>query len=185
MNFLSRLFGIDITRNWTADSGLKIKFDFNKFALCSVKIGDPLERLEKFGPAQDKSAAGHGVLRYYSKGVEIGVNHGVVAHYVLVIDDYLKLGYQPFSGVCEYQGNNIAINAGTSEEDIVEYFGEPYWRNEDSDEIILFYEFKDTEVQVELSTDKKLKAVVIVSPPLLADEEQRKSYGVSKSWPPF
>ncbi len=37
---------------------------------------------------------------------------------------------------------------------------------------------------MELTRQGRLKAVNIVTPPLLADEKQRQAYQVTKPWPP-
>lgn len=78
----------------------------------------------------------------------------------------------------------MPLSAQTREREIVGYFGDPYWRDEDEEEILLFYEFGELEWQVELTLQGTLKAVNAVAPPLLADEAQRRAYRVTKPWPP-
>jgi len=70
------------------------------------------------------------------------------------------------------------------EEDVLDVFGQPYWIDRDDMETILFYEFNDVEWQLELSQTGSLQAVIVTASPLLAKEDQRKAYGVSKPWPP-
>ena len=62
--------------------------------------------------------------------------------------------------------------------------GPPYWRDEDADELILFYEFPNLEWQIEFSLDGSFNRVNVTCNPLLADETQRKAYRVDKPWPP-
>jgi hypothetical protein len=64
-------------------------------------------------------------------------------------------------------------------------FGEPYWRDADADEVLLFYELPEVEWQLEFPLPAAtLSAMVIVTPPLLADRQQRHHYGLDKPWPP-
>lgn len=59
------------------------------------------------------------------------------------------------------------------------------WPDQDQEEIILFYEFReDIEWQVEFTLEGGLKAIGAVWPALMAEAAQRESYGVSLPWPP-
>ena len=189
MGFLAKFFGRgDPTRKWVALAGLNLHFDFSQHALCGVQVGEDLDLLQRLGPAEDGRAARLGSYRYYSKGFEVCSDGNVVESYVLVWRDDLAEGYKPFVGDCKLGGTDISLSAETTEEDIVEIFGSPYWRSQDADEVLLFYEggyeHGEMEWQVELTPQGKLKRMTILSPPLLASEEQRRRYEVTKPWPP-
>ncbi len=174
----------DPTATWRAEPGLRLEFDFSSQALCGVRIGESLERLARLGPAEDKRAGGRGRYCYYSKGLEIGAAAGLADSFLLVWDSPAEPRYRPFAGTCMYRGRDLGLSARTSEADIRQCFGEPYWRDQDEDEILLFYEFRSVEWMIELSPHRTLRAVQIVTPPLLADEGQRAAYKVTKPWPP-
>lgn len=185
MGFLEHLFRKpDPTAGWKAEPGMRIELDFGCHALCGVKIGDPFPWLEKLGPAEDPRAARRGRFCYHSKGVEVEMKNGVVTSYLLVWASPVDSHYRPFAGVCLYRGRDLRLSARTNEREIFEHFGSPYWRDQDQDEILLFYEFEDIEWQIELALDGSLKAGLCVTPPLLADPEQRAAYRVTKPWPP-
>ena len=77
----------------------------------------------------------------------------------------------------------LRLSNRSSESDVQALFGQPYWRDQDEDEIILFYEFPGVEWQIEFDLVGALKHLR-VGRPLLADAEQRAAYGVTKHWPP-
>lgn len=51
-------------------------------------------------------------------------------------------------------------------------------------EILLFFEFPDGEIQVELSREGSPRVLLATQEPLLADPEQRRAYGIEARWPP-
>jgi len=170
---------------WKREPGLVLTFDFGRNALCGVRIGDPVDWLSKLGPAEDARAARRdGRYCYYSKGLEVGAREGRVTSYLLVWGGSEDPRYRPFAGACGYRGKSLPLSGDTREPEIVGYFGHPYWRDEDEEEILLFYEFEDLEWQVELTPQGSLKAVSIVTPPILAEEGQRRAYRVTRAWPP-
>ncbi len=186
MGLLDRLFARpDSTADWKPEPGLRLEVDLGRHALCGVRVGDPVEWLSRLGPAEDALAARRdGRYSYYTRGLEVGARGGRVTSYLLVWGGYADPKYQPFAGACTSRGKSLPLSADTREPEIARYFGEPYWRDEDEDEILLFYEFGEVEWQVELTLQGSLKAVSIVTPPLLADAAQRRAYRVSVAWPP-
>jgi hypothetical protein len=91
--------------------------------------------------------------------------------------------YGAFDGAVHYRGTPLEISASVTEPWFREHLGEPYWRDADEEEVILFYEHGQREWQIELAADGRLKCWVIAEP-LLASAEQRRAYGVTKEWPP-
>jgi hypothetical protein len=171
---------------WSSEPGLVPDFDFNfdRHALCGIKPGDPQSLLWKLGPSEDKPAEAEGNHNYYSKGVQVAVENGVIVSFVLFWNDDRRKQFLSFKGPSNYRGQKIELRDGMSEPEIARIFGEAYWRGEDEDEIILFYEFGGIEWQVEISHRAGLTAMVVLTPPLLENEEQRNAYNVTKPWPP-
>ena len=174
----------NISRAWSVAPGLVLTFDFDRHALCGVEIGRPLADLAFLGPVEDMSKARQGKYCYYSRGLEVGVCDGRIDSYSLFWRDYLNEGYQPYVGACIFLRQQIVLHDACTEQQVLQCFGPPYWRDEEDREIILFYEWKEIEWQVELDVDLGLKAVLAVTPPLLADETQRIAYDVNRPWPP-
>ncbi len=171
--------------SWHADPGYVVELDLDRHALCRCSIGDPIEWLSGLGPPEDSRALREQRYCYYSRGIEIGEEDNKVADFAVFWVDYLQAGFQPFSGPVIYRDRTISLNAGTLESEFVHVFRAPYWRDQDQDETILFYEFRgDIEWQVEFTLEGRLKAMRIVWPAIMAEAEQRERYGVSHSWPP-
>lgn len=61
----------------------------------------------------------------------------------------------------------------------------PQWRDQDDEEIIYFYEFPTHELQIEQSLDESIQRIFVTKQAVMADAENRKAYGVNKSWPPY
>jgi len=182
MGLFDRLFAKpDPSRKWAPDPNLRLEFDFDRYSLSAVRLGEPMERLTGLGPPEDRRAALQEDYCYFSKGLEVDAYFGVVVSYALIWNDER---YKPFSGILRHQSAVIALGPRTREVDIVERFGKPYWHHEDEDDIILFYERGLIEWQVEMSPELQLNAIVVCTPPLFSDVSQRQIYGVTKPWPP-
>ena len=89
-----------------------------------------------------------------------------------------------FPGGFTYLGNPISLTTGTTLADVQSTFGEPYWLDDDVDETILFYEDGTTELQFEFPDKQHLGVITVMLNPIMAQEDQRKAYGVDKPWPP-
>ena len=148
--------------SWKPDSGLvtNFDFDFDRHALCGIKPGDPVSLLWKLGPPENRDAEASGNCNYYSRGVQASVEQGKIVSFVLFWNDKDQKQFLSFNGPCTYHGQVIALRAGLSEAEVASIFGEPYWRNEDREEIILFYEFGDVEWQIEIARTEGLTAIV-------------------------
>lgn len=167
---------------WTAADAPPLEFDFSQNALSGVRLRDPVSCLWPFGPPEDAHRAKDGAYCFYSRGFEVGVIRGRVEEFVLrwrAVD-----GFQPFAGRSRLAEAEVKLSGGMAEAEWVQIFGEPFWRDEDRDEILLFYEFQGAvEWQVEIDRQAGLSAMVITALPLLADAAQRQAYRVSKPWP--
>jgi hypothetical protein len=168
---------------WTAAESPPLEFDFGQNALSGVKLRDPASCLWRFGPPEDGKRAGEGAACFYSRGFEVNVRRGRVEEFVLFWRGTER--FQPFAGLCRLGEAEIKLSAGVGEHEIIRIFGAPFWRDEDADEILLFYEHKGAvEWQVEIDRQTGLSAMVVTALPLLADAKQRQAYRVSKPWPP-
>ncbi len=94
------------------------------------------------------------------------------------------LGHSTFDGRIELDGEEIPIGGSTTEAEFVARFGAPYWRDEDEDEILLFYEFGPVEWQVEFPGGGTLGVFTITTDRVMADPGNREGYGVDAPWPP-
>jgi hypothetical protein len=173
------------TSDWQAFDGRELHFDFDKNALCNVAIGDRMERLRFLGPVEDPPEARQDHLVYRSKGFYVDLEDGRIASYLLTWNDpSCHTTHPTFTGKCLLHGQEIALSWETSEQQVIDSLGEPYWRDEDEDEVILFYEHDQIEWQVEFEKGCGLRAITVVSPPMLADKQQREAYRITKPWPP-
>jgi hypothetical protein len=176
-----RLF--DPTRNWTPDPSCKLVFELDRGALNGVGMGDDGERLSFLGPSDDPESARRGIFSYHRLGYGFDWNDErlVDGCEVVFFDEFEK--YQPFGGRITYNQEELRL-AGMSESRFRERFPDIYWRDEDADEIILFYEMPNLEWQVEFDLAGIIKRVIVTDEPLMADAESRRGYQVTKAWPP-
>ncbi len=168
---------------WQAGQKLDLEFDFDANALCGLKLREPATLLAKFGPPEDAAALKAGAHCFLSQGFEADVTNGRVDTFILVLRDADKR-FQPFAGKCVRGGATLPLRAGATEGEVVACLGEPFWRDEDDDEVLLFYERNAVEWQVEVDKRAGLSVIVATALPLLADAEQRAAFRVTKPWPP-
>lgn len=156
--------------SWTID----------QHTLSGVGVGDPLDRLSFLGPGKPDC----GALAFKSLGLAVSHRDGMIHELVVYFGHHQEAEYGSFAGTAHLQGNQIALSSATSESSLRDQLGSPYWRGQDEQEVLLFYEHGQREWQIELATDGRLKCWVICEP-LLACADQRQAYGVTKSWPPL
>jgi hypothetical protein len=175
----------DPARHWPPPKDLIPEFNLDQHALGGVALGDPWDRLALWGPPEQRRKKPEDTFWYYSKGFSVDVDGRQVSCYSLVWRDYLQQGFRPFGGRFQYRGQPIRLNSATTEDQLVGLFEEPYWQDEDDDEIILFYEPQpDVEWQFELDLERRLKSLIVLTHPNMADDEFREAYHVTKPWPP-
>lgn len=153
-----------------------------------ISLHDPASSLVKH-PGIRK--VGEGMFADHAKGVEFGVTDDRVCYVLLRWDDpHLTYSdrrasdHGAFSGQFSVAGRPLVFTKATREEDVIALLGEPYWRDVDKDEVLLFYEYPGVEVQVELTKGGPIRVLLATDEPLLADPKQREAYGVTKAWPP-
>ena len=173
------------TRNWQRAGDLRLEFDLEQGSLNGVRLGETLDRLASLGPVEDRSGLQHRAFGYFSLGLGVGCesDENLIESFDIIQKDPLAPEFRPYPGSVHYRGTSLDL-AKLTESDFVKEFGLPYWRDQDESEIILFYEFPWREWQVELRLDGTFNRLLVTSAPSMADYEQRKSYGVTKLWPP-
>lgn len=181
MGFVQSLFGQpNPTRRWQFDPSVPLVLDLNRHTLAGVAVGQPLERLSFLG----KGIARSPIIAFPSLGLAVNEADGLIDELMVYFGHPAEPDGGRFSGTTRYDGLQLDLSSSIPETWLRERLGEPYWRDEDFEEAILFYEFGQHEWQIEFADDGKLKCWVIC-PPMLADEEQRRRYGVTREWPPI
>jgi hypothetical protein len=122
-------------------------------------------------------------LAWSHRGIDVTVSDGRIQEIGFYFGHAAEPGKGTFPGSFRYGGVPLRLSNMSSSSDVQAVFGQPYWRDQDEDEIILFYEFPGVEWQIEFDLVGALKHLC-VGRPLLADTEQRAAYGVTKHWPP-
>ena len=158
--------------------------DLDRLELGGVDLGEDVERLSFLGRSESR------FFDYPSKGLQLDVDEGSFAGFTLALRRGVYLGSRPggrvqaFAGSIVIKGRNWRAHEFVGERDFLEVWGEPYWRDEDDEEILLFFEFPDLEITVELTLAGVPQVLIVSTQPLMADAEQREQYGVTASWPP-
>jgi hypothetical protein len=184
MGFLRTILGYpDPARKWPPVSSLPLRFDLGQNALNGVGLHSPWTKLSVFGPPEMKRRREGDSLVYLSGGFSVDLQDGKVASFSFVWVDYLRHGFQPFQGDFIFAGQPIALDEKTEEAALPSIFGEPFWRDENDDEIVVFYEKNGVEWQFEADPKGRLKTLLVLAHPVLAEESQREAYKITKPWP--
>ena len=171
MGIMSLLFG---AKPAAATVELAPQIDLATFMCGRTAIGERPKPDEPYAKHFDPN----GVANFESSGVELGTKEGVL-HYAFIT-------LANFKGGLLKSGANTLISSKTTIAQVVSLFGEPYWKSTDDDETILFYEFNQgrIELQFEFPDNRSLGFITLVRDGVLSTAEQRKTYGVTKPWPP-
>lgn len=146
-----------LSSDWRRGGDLQLEVNFDRSSLNGVRVGDAIGDLSGLGPAEDAGAARDGVLRYFSRGLELRASEGRLEEITLIWVDTLKDGYSPFSGVCRWKGRTLTFGPATVERDITFALGNARGRRETRDEesgtpeeVVLTYSASDIEWEVTL-----------------------------------
>ncbi len=158
------------------------------FSVTGVSLRDAPSALDKL---QGLKSVGDEMVADHSRGIEFGVEQGRISYFLLRWNDpFLKdvhsrpLTHGVFSGPVVIAGQKVTFTEKSTEADVIAALGEPYWRNADDREVLLFYEYPEVEIQIELTPNGPIRILLASDVPTLADPKQRESYGVNKPWPP-
>lgn len=172
------------TADWREDRSVRLIADLDRFELSGVGFGDPLARLSFLGPSESA------FLDFHRKGLQVDVTDARLDGFTLALGAGAFLGgssshpVRPFVGTLRIKGRELRPEELRTETDLVALWGSPFCRNEDDDEILLFFEFADGEIQVESTRQGRPRVLIAIQQPLMADPEQRRAYGVDAPWPP-
>jgi len=179
MGFVQSLFGQpNPTRRWQFDPSVPLVLDLDQHTLSGVGIGERVERLSSLGKGISRDA----IIAFPALGLAVSEADGLIHELIVYFGHSAEPDGGNFTGTSRYRGLPLDLSFFVTEPWLRDRLGEPFWRDEDENEVILFYEHGQREWQVEFAADGSLKCWVIC-PPLLADEEQRRAYGVTKAWP--
>ncbi len=88
---------------------------------------------------------GRPTLFFPGKGISVGFKDGVVTSFAAYVAASPEEGMGRFSGWFRYRGRRLDLCEETTERELIAIFGSPYRRDQDEDEVILFYEFGEYE----------------------------------------
>lgn len=183
---LRKLYSLqDPTGEWQRGAVLRLEAELGQPTFNGVELGRPLSELSDLGPVEIRDPDCREEFGYPSLGLIIeSLDDGTFTGFQLVhVDHASRPAFSPFGGECRLGEQRISL-AGMTETRWTAELGECYWRDEDEDEVILFYEFPYHEWQVEFTRAGALKCIIVTGSPLMADEAQRKAYRVTRPWPP-
>lgn len=152
----------------------ELEIDLKEFLVGATRIGSELSQEDFFTPKLKRT----GRYDVEEHGIFLSAKGGVL--------EDTQFSLPQFPGTFTLRGTKLDLTPATTEMELLEIFGEPYWTDRDEDETILFYEYQDgsIEIQFEIPKSQGLAVIIMVAGGLLADPENRKSYGVTKPWPP-
>lgn len=176
--------GRDPSEDWRREPDLRLEFDLSAASLCGIRLGDPADRLSKLGAPDNRHAHRDGFYEYVRDGFSVDAEEGVVTCFALCWNPPDRPRYAEFAGRVLFRGRPADVGPRMSEADFVGLVGEPWWRDEDDDEMLLWHEFPPVEWQAEFSLSGLLRALTVLTPPAMAEEQYRKDYRVTAPWPP-
>lgn len=153
---------------------LELEIDLGWFQLNGVSLGEVPSAVLPEKVINSPS----GVFEPTGQGIEVGTDQGVF--------DYAFITVAEFSGILLRDGRPLTLLPQMMEKDILATFGEPYWTDRSDGETLMFYEYLlgQVELQFEFPQSQGLGYVTLMRKGVLSEPEQRKSYGVTKPWPP-
>ena len=184
---LEFIFGLrNPTRSWRPSGDLPLVFDLAAASLNRVGLGQRLECLAFLGTDEGATSYRSGELLYFSRGlgVRFSPTSQCVVEYRIVVNDPLETRFRPFAGSV-FAGGGRQLDVTTlSAARWVEQFGECFWHDRDADKSIMFYESVGLEWQIEFDAKSRVNCIIVTNEPVMADQEQRIAYNVTKAWPP-
>lgn len=151
-----------------------LDIDLGLFSCGHTKIGARPDPRDPFADVSQKRET----INDPFSGLEIGVKSGVL--------DYVFITLAQSDSHFFRSGSPLQLSTRTTISDVQSIFGEPYWMDEDSDEVILFYEYENgaLELQFEFPGKAHLGSITLAVHGVLSKAEQRNAYKVTKPWPP-
>lgn len=151
------------------------EIDLKRFSCAGIELGaevpDDAFFIHDVGPEGTYANAG--------SGIELGVVDGML--------DSIFITLASFDGHLLVGENELGFGRNVTEAQVEKLFGEPFHRSVDEEgEVIRFYEYRSggIELQFEFPPNCGLEFISICRDGVLSCEEQRRSYGVTRAWPP-
>ncbi|MFC1680609.1 hypothetical protein ACFL1S_02295 [Pseudomonadota bacterium] len=172
MKYLRSLFSPRSPDIEPAGSYSTLVVDLTQYRCGHSQLGYPPSEADFFARSLNEKE----IFEDTTHGFEVGVQDGKL--------NYILIALEKYPGIFKQRGKVVELNTTTTIDDVQKRFGEPYWLDDDTDEILFFYEDGGVEMQFEFPGKKSLGFITILLDPLMADPEQREAYGVTKPWPP-
>jgi hypothetical protein len=151
------------------------RIDLKCFSCDGIELGSPMPGDAFFA----KDIDSEGIYANRGSGIELGVEEGVL--------DYIYITLADFKGSLMEEGRAIGFGRHATEAEVEAVFGRPFHRDVDADgEVIRFHEYRSgkIELQFEFLPDRGLEVITVCRDGVLSGEEQRRSYKVTRAWPP-
>jgi hypothetical protein len=154
-------------RRWTPEPGLRLELDLSGPSLAGVSLGDPAERLAKFGPPENGHPTRDEAYEYRARGFEIGVRDGRVDFILLLWDAADERRH--FSGNVRVGGHAARLGARSTEGEVRALLGETDRTRDELGKRTLFYRRGQVEWQADFARGR-LTALAVRHPPFLSDD---------------
>lgn len=158
---LSRLGGNNNpTVEWFEDHSRPLEIDFAIPSLGGVTFDQPIDALSWLGPAAEADSS---ALRFYAKGLTVFLVNG--QHDAWCVEFREHNGYEPFCGMCLWDGRQVTLSASSTPEETVAQLGEAsQCDHDDAGNIeMLHYGSVEFEFADDLEGERTLSAVVCMA----------------------
>jgi hypothetical protein len=151
-----------------------LQIDLGSFKCGQTVLGTRPDKSECYA----NSFNSKGVAKFDDAGIELGTKNDALDYALITLDN--------FTGGFFKAGSKISITNRTTPDEIISRFGPSYWTDNLDEETILFYEFKNgqIELQFEFPDKRHLGFVTLMRNGVLSKADQRKAYRVTREWPP-
>jgi len=157
----------DAARRWTPQPGLRLEFDLERASLSGVALGDPAERVARFGAPENGHPSRDEAYEYRARGFEIGVRGGRI-DFILVLWDAGD-ERKHFSGDVRVAARAHRLSALSAEDDVRALLGEPHRTRDELGKRTVFYRRGGVEWQADFARGR-LTAIAVRHPPFLSDD---------------
>lgn len=173
---------------WKAEPGLKLEIDLETASLCGVKLGSRASSLSKLGPPGNPDPTKKEHYNWAALGVAASTSKGILEYFGVTLLPLEWEGVQPYRGALLRGGKPLDLGASSKMEDVVRLLGEPWhvYADDEDDEVTrtIFYETRTLEWEIEFLKDGRLHSVGLITPPSMANPQNRKYVECDKPWPP-
>lgn len=158
------LFQKDPTKNFPLVGRFPLEWDSSRGALNGVPLGASVHECGVFGPATRFTGKlkEFSSLDYAQSGLTIFLDKGIVDTFIFIVnvaDDYSEISFTGCEPVLKKEG--LKISKTTSEVELENLFGKPDIRNEDEEEICVYYSKDGYCFEFDLFPDGKVSCLSI------------------------